>query len=77
MSRPVRVGVLGGGSWGSTVASLAAALLLFVLPVNWRERRFTLTWHEAVRIDWGTVLLFGGGRKLNHNIFGFHPRGRL
>lgn len=25
MSRPVRVGVLGGGSWGSTVASLVAA----------------------------------------------------
>ena len=29
------------------VASLVAALLLFVLPVNWRERRFTLHWSEG------------------------------
>jgi sodium-dependent dicarboxylate transporter 2/3/5 len=32
-----------------------------VLPVNWRARRFTLSWEEAVRIDWGIILLFGGG----------------
>jgi sodium-dependent dicarboxylate transporter 2/3/5 len=32
-----------------------------VLPVNWSERRFTLNWNEAVRIDWGTILLFGAG----------------
>jgi solute carrier family 13 (sodium-dependent dicarboxylate transporter), member 2/3/5 len=38
-----------------------AALLLFLLPVNWRQRRFTLTWEQAVSIDWGTVLLFAGG----------------
>ncbi|MEV5301107.1 SLC13 family permease [Amycolatopsis methanolica] len=42
------------------VAVLGAALL-FVLPTNWRERRFTLTWSEAARIDWGTILLFGSG----------------
>ncbi len=43
-----------------TVAILAASLL-FVLPVDWSERRFTLTWNEAVRIDWGTIILFGSG----------------
>ena len=32
-----------------------------VIPVSWRERRFTLSWAEASRIDWGIVLLFGGG----------------
>jgi solute carrier family 13 (sodium-dependent dicarboxylate transporter), member 2/3/5 len=31
-----------------TVAILAA-VLLFLLPVNWRERRFTMTWNDAVR----------------------------
>jgi solute carrier family 13 (sodium-dependent dicarboxylate transporter), member 2/3/5 len=43
-----------------TVAILAAALL-FVLPVNWSERRFTLNWNEAAGIDWGTIVLFGCG----------------
>jgi solute carrier family 13 (sodium-dependent dicarboxylate transporter), member 2/3/5 len=43
-----------------TVAILAA-VLLFVLPVNWKRREFTLNWNQASQIDWGTVLLFGGG----------------
>ena len=51
------------------VASLAAALLLFVLPVDWKERRFTLRWSDANRIHWGTILLFGGGLSLGHLTF--------
>ncbi len=43
------------------IAALIGALLLFVLPVSWRARRFTLTWEEATNIDWGIILLFGGG----------------
>jgi sodium-dependent dicarboxylate transporter 2/3/5 len=43
-----------------TVA-LAAAALLFLLPVDWKQRRFTINWNQAARIDWGTILLFGGG----------------
>ena len=43
-----------------TVAIVAAALL-FILPVNWAERRFTMNWNEAARIDWGTIILFGSG----------------
>ena len=46
------------------VAAMVGALLLFVLPIDWRARRFTLTWDEAVRIDWGIVLLYGGGLTL-------------
>jgi sodium-dependent dicarboxylate transporter 2/3/5 len=44
-----------------SVAALVGALLLFVLPVDWKARQFTLTWEQAMRIDWGIVLLFGGG----------------
>ena len=43
-----------------TVAIVAAALL-FLLPISWAERRFTMNWNEAARIDWGTVILFGCG----------------
>lgn len=43
------------------VVAIIAAALLFVLPVSWPERKFTLNWNQAVDIDWGTILLFGGG----------------
>ena len=45
------------------------ASLLFVLPVDWKARRFTLSWNEAARIDWGTLLLFGGGLALGAAMF--------
>lgn len=51
------------------VAALMGAFLLFVLPVDWRERRFTLTWDEAVKIDWGIALLYGGGLALGELTF--------
>jgi sodium-dependent dicarboxylate transporter 2/3/5 len=44
-----------------SIAAMIGALLLFVLPINWRTRKFTLTWDEASNIDWGIILLFGGG----------------
>ncbi|MDH3442633.1 MAG: DASS family sodium-coupled anion symporter [Deltaproteobacteria bacterium] len=51
-----------------TVALLAASLL-FLLPTSWSRREFTLSWDEAVQIDWGTVLLFGGGIALGRMFF--------
>ena len=51
-----------------TVGLLAGVALLF-LPVSWREGRFTLTWSEAVRIDWGTILVFAGGMALGRQLF--------
>ena len=52
-----------------SVAALIGALALFLLPIDWRARRFTLTWDEAVRIDWGIVLLYGGGLALGELAF--------
>ena len=40
------------------VAALLGAILLFVLP---GERGRSITWQDAVQIDWGVVLLYGGG----------------
>ncbi len=43
------------------VAAVLAALLLFILPVDWKKREFAMSWKHAVRIDWGVLLLYGGG----------------
>lgn|SRR5574341_825784 len=51
------------------VVALVAALILFMIPYNWKERKFTLGWKEAVRIDWGTIILFGGGLSLGSLMF--------
>jgi sodium-dependent dicarboxylate transporter 2/3/5 len=40
------------------VAALLGAMLLFVLP---GEDGCAISWQEAVQIDWGVVLLYGGG----------------
>ena len=45
------------------VAALTGALLLFLLPIS-KTRLTTITWKQAAHIDWGTILLFGGGLSL-------------
>jgi sodium-dependent dicarboxylate transporter 2/3/5 len=50
-------------------AALLGASLLFVLPVDFRRGEFTLGWEQARRIDWGTILLFGGGLALGEAMF--------
>ncbi|MBI4264901.1 MAG: DASS family sodium-coupled anion symporter [Acidobacteria bacterium] len=52
-----------------SVAAMVGAFLLFVLPIDWRLRRFTLAWDEALKIDWGIVFLFGGGLALGEMTF--------
>ena len=52
-----------------SVAALVGALMLFMLPVSLRRMEFTLSWREAVRIDWGTILLFGGGLAMGELMF--------
>jgi len=43
------------------IVAVIGASLLFILPTNWKERRATMTWSDAARIDWGTIILFGTG----------------
>ena len=49
-----------------SVVALLAAGLLFFWPVG---KRTALTWKEGSRIDWGTLLLFGGGLSLGKMMF--------
>ena len=52
-----------------SVAAIIGAGLLFILPVNLRRGQFTMSFKEAVKIDWGTLLLFGGGLSLGFQMF--------
>lgn len=44
--------------------AIIGALLLFLLPVNWRRGEFVLNWDWAKRIPWEVLILFGGGLAL-------------
>jgi len=47
------------------VVGLLGGLSLFFLPVRaGAERRANIDWAESERIDWGTIMLFGGGLTL-------------
>lgn len=46
-----------------TTVALLGAGLLFILPGNHGQR--AITWNEATKIDWGVVLLYGGGFALS------------
>jgi sodium-dependent dicarboxylate transporter 2/3/5 len=57
---------------GDASIAIAGALLLFLIPANWQERRFLLDWRSAVALPWDILLLFGGGFAL---AYGFESSG--
>ena len=48
--------------------AIAAALVLFLVPVSLRPLRFALDWETGGRIPWDVILLFGGGLSLAEGI---------
>jgi sodium-dependent dicarboxylate transporter 2/3/5 len=44
--------------------AMVAALLLFAVPIRHENRRFALDWETARHVQWGVLLLFGGGLAL-------------
>lgn len=52
-----------------SAVALGAAIALFALPTDFRRGEFTITWRRAAGIDWGTILLFGGGLSLGRLMF--------
>jgi sodium-dependent dicarboxylate transporter 2/3/5 len=52
----------------STIA-MAGGLMLFILPTNVRKWEFALTWKDARKVQFGVLLLFGGGLCLGKGLF--------
>lgn len=48
---------------------LGAGLLGFVLPVKLKKPEFVLEWRDTRFVDWGTLILFGGGIALSDAMF--------
>jgi sodium-dependent dicarboxylate transporter 2/3/5 len=51
------------------IIALTVALGMFFIPVDWKNRKFVLDWNDSKFIDWGTLLLFGGGIALSDAMF--------
>ncbi len=48
---------------------LFVGTLLFIIPVSLRKASFLLEWQDIRYVDWGTLLLFGGGIALSDAMF--------
>ena len=44
--------------------AMLAAMLLFIIPVNFKQKIFVLDWPTAKKLPWGIFILFGGGLTL-------------
>jgi sodium-dependent dicarboxylate transporter 2/3/5 len=69
LTRPL-VQDLTGLVYSDATIAVAAALLLFVLPGDWKQGRRLLTWRDTVDLPWGVLILFGGGLALAQAIDG-------
>jgi solute carrier family 13 (sodium-dependent dicarboxylate transporter), member 2/3/5 len=70
------VAQLSGAHWAKNLSvllepgavAIAASSILFMVPTHKGGER-VLTWPDAVRIEWGLILLFGGGIALGEAMF--------
>lgn len=56
-------------SFPESSVALIGAILTVLIPLNWKRGEFVLPFKEAISIDWGTLLLFGGGLTLGDIFF--------
>ncbi|MCL0052762.1 SLC13 family permease [Peptococcaceae bacterium] len=47
------------------VIAMLAAIILFLIPIDFKKGIFALAWDDAKNIPWGILLLFGGGIALS------------
>lgn len=67
--RPLLAGLELGGmrpfeNLSDPVIAVAAAIALFLVPVDYAKGIFVSDWSTAVKLPWGVLILFGGGLAL-------------
>lgn len=53
-----------------TGIAIFGAVLMFLLPVNFKKGEFVLSWQDAKKLPWEVLILFGGGLSLAAAITG-------
>lgn len=61
MGRPLLIKIPLLAHLSDTGIAIIAALALFVIPENIREKRFLMDWETALKVPWGVLLILGGG----------------
>ena len=64
MLRSYLNGLLPNINLTDTTISMLAALLLFIVPVDFKKGRFPIQWKDTSRLPWGILVLFGGSLAL-------------
>jgi len=71
-SKPKNIGgieIPGISAWlplvSDHVIAMLAAIILFLIPIDFKKGIFALTWDDVKNIPWGILLLFGGGIALS------------
>jgi sodium-dependent dicarboxylate transporter 2/3/5 len=67
--RPLLAKVTVGGvaplrGLSDTGIAMIAAMALFAIPYDIKQRKFVMDWQSAAKLPWGVLLLFGGGLSL-------------
>jgi len=63
-------GIAGRLEWVDEYSiGLFCGVALFVVPVDLRSSRFVLDWSDTKYVEWGTLILFGGGIALSDAMF--------
>jgi sodium-dependent dicarboxylate transporter 2/3/5 len=62
ITRPLLSNVIPGLS--DAGIAIGAAISLFLIPVDFKQGIFVLTWSDTQKLPWGVLILFGGGLSL-------------
>ncbi len=64
ITNPLLAAWVGPGTFSDAGIAISGALLLFVIPADWKQKVFLLDWAWARRAPWEILILFGGGLSL-------------
>jgi sodium-dependent dicarboxylate transporter 2/3/5 len=54
-------GLIGKNLLDDTTIAMAGGVIMFLIPIDFKEQKFLLDWSDMKELPWGILLLFGGG----------------